>query len=188
MCEGKKTCQFWLLPETEKFQEFGLQAWYVCFNKWSLSSSSSSFYRLFCCRHRKFSRSASLFWFLSWRKQKSLSSLLLLVDCFVAVREVFPKLLLSSDSCLEKNKEKPLISYCLVYTIDSQLQTEIHSLLQRQAWRWWHRTNPKQKRWERERERVACYKIRLLHYYCSNEEEKHKLLEGGERNTWRRRR
>jgi hypothetical protein len=35
---------------------------------------------------------------------------------------------------------------------------------------------------ERERERVACYKIRLLHYYCSNEE-KHKLLEGGERNT-----
>jgi hypothetical protein len=40
---------------------------------------------------------------------------------------------------------------------------------------------------ERERERVACYKIRLLHYYCSNEE-KHKLLEGGERNTWRRRR
>jgi hypothetical protein len=36
---------------------------------------------------------------------------------------------------------------------------------------------------ERERERVACYKIRLLHYYCSNEEEKHKLPEGGERNT-----
>jgi len=35
---------------------------------------------------------------------------------------------------LKKNKEKTsLISYCLVYTIDSQLQTEIHSLLQRQA-------------------------------------------------------
>lgn len=61
-------------------------------------------------------------------------------------RRFFPSCLSLLIPVLKKTKKKPLISYCLVYTIDSQLQTEIHSLLQRQAWRWWHRTNPKQKR------------------------------------------
>jgi hypothetical protein len=68
---------------------------------------------------------------------------------------------------LKKTKKKPLVSYYLVYTIDSQLQTEIHSLLQRQAWRWWHRTNPKQKRWEREREREREREWRVIRFDCS---------------------
>lgn len=141
-------------------------------------------------QHRKISRSASLFWFLSWRKQKNFSSLLLLLDCFVAIREVLSKLLLSSDSCLEKNKGKTshLLLSCLhdrVPTANWNTQSTTETGVKMMTS---HKSKTKKMRRERERERVACYKIRLLHYYCSNEEEKHKLLEGGERNTWRRRR
>ncbi len=115
MCEGKKNSQNWKIS----------RVWFaglVCMLQQMKPLFFFFFLSIVLLQHRKNSRSASLFWFLSWRKQKNFSSLLLLVDCFVAIREeVFSKLLLSSDSCLEKNKGKT--SHLLLSCLHDRLPT-----------------------------------------------------------------